>query len=134
MRLLDRMMKLFIASMFAGALMRCAVPLDLDLYSIALDFAYNVVYLQHVGLSPDTAIPGDYTISLMILPIALIPLLYAAINGRWSVASYLIGFFAGYLVTDYLRLGSPLALITGLALFGLGVLLALISRSLKIRG
>ncbi|MDI6718499.1 MAG: hypothetical protein QMD46_02645 [Methanomicrobiales archaeon] len=134
MRLLDRLMKLFIASMFAGALMRCAVPLDLDLFGIGLDFMYNVICLQHAGLSPETAVAGDYTISLMILPIALIPFLYAALNGRWSVASYLTGFFAGYSVTDYLRLGSPLALITGLAFFGMGVFLVLFSRSLKIRG
>ena len=134
MKILDRLMKLFIASMFAGALMRSAVPLDLDLCSIALDIAYNAVFLQYVGISPGITIPGDYTISLMILPIALIPLLYAVINGRWSVISYLIGFFSGYLITDYLRLDSILALLTGLFLFVIGFFLMLYARSLKIRG
>lgn len=133
MRLLDRLMKLLLASLVAGAMMRYAVPAEMDIFTLSLDFTYNLVYLQHVGLSPGMTVPGDYTISLMILPVAVAPLIYAAFSGKWAVLTYLLGFFAGYLMTDYLLLASLLTLLVGVAIFATGFFAVLYTRSLKVK-
>ncbi|HZD42631.1 MAG TPA: hypothetical protein VE134_01100 [Methanomicrobiales archaeon] len=133
MQILDRLMKLFIASMFAGALMRFAVPQDLDVVSITLDFLYNVIYQGYVGLSPGISIPEDFTSSLMILPIALIPLLYAIITGKWSILTYILGFPAGYLLADFLRVESFFSLLIGIFIVLIGFFEVLYVRSVKVR-
>jgi uncharacterized membrane protein len=124
-------MKLLLASAVAGVLMRYAIPRDTDLVSYVGDALVQLVVNQRLIAPEGGGFTTDTMLALAIVPIALIPLLYAAIVGKWGVLSFLFGFFAGYAVADFSRTGNLLLLVAGLVVFAVGVLTVLYARSIR---
>jgi hypothetical protein len=133
MKILDRLMKLLLASAVAGGLMRYAIPLDTDLVSYIGDALFQIVVNQRLVTLEGSGFTTDTMLALAILPIALIPLLYAAMVGRWGVLSFFLGFFTGYAVADFSWTGNLLLLAVGLVVFAFGVLMVLYARSIKMQ-
>ena len=131
MKLLDRLMKLLLASAVAGVLMRYAIPRDTDLFTFAWDAVVQLLVNQRVVTPGGSGFSTDMMLALAIVPIALIPLIYAVIVGKWGVCSFFLGFCAGYAVTDFLRTDNLILLIVGLFIFACGILVVLYARSIR---
>jgi hypothetical protein len=131
MKILDRLMKLLLASAVAGVLMRYAIPRDTDVVSYAGDALFQLVVNHRMLIPEGGGFTPDTMLALAILPIALIPLLYAAIVGRWGILSFFMGFCTGYAVADFSRTGNLLLLVVGLVVFASGVLIVLYARSIR---
>jgi len=131
MKILDRLMKLLLASAVAGVLMRYAIPRDTDLFSFAWDALVQIVVNRRIVMPDGGGFTTEMMLALAIVPIALIPLLYAAIVGKWGVGSFVLGFCSGYAVTDFIRTDNFLLLVAGLVVFAFGVLMVLYARSTR---
>ena len=100
MRLRNALAKLLAGSIIAGLVIRYASPPGEDVLTLFLDsIASAIAQRTPQVLGPEFFTTGVLLQLVILLIIAFAPLLFAFILGRWGIATYLTGFFAGYFAT-----------------------------------
>ncbi|MDD1653054.1 MAG: hypothetical protein LUQ64_00770 [Methanomicrobiales archaeon] len=109
MRGRNALVKLLAVSIIAGLVIRYASRPGEDIFTLFLDALASAMARESPQiLSPQFFTPDVLLQLLFLLLIAFAPLMFAFFLGKWGIATYATGFFAGYFAT----LGTwPLALL-----------------------
>ncbi|MDD1672783.1 MAG: hypothetical protein LUP99_00025 [Methanomicrobiales archaeon] len=76
--------------------MRYTIPSDTDIFGSVIGYLYNSLILHTESSIIGTFNLNDYLLTLMVLPIILGPLIYSVVIGKWGLATFILGFMAGY--------------------------------------
>ncbi|MDD1660232.1 MAG: hypothetical protein LUQ62_03405 [Methanomicrobiales archaeon] len=100
MRPRNALVKLLAGSVIAGLVIRYASRPGEDLVTLFLDSLASAIAQRTPQILGPQFFTTDVLLQLIfLLLIALAPLMFAFFLGRWGVATYLTGFFAGYFAT-----------------------------------
>jgi len=100
MRARNALAKLLAVSFIAGLVIRYASRPGEDLFTLFLEaLASAIAQRTPVILGPQFFTTDVLLQLVFLLLIALAPLMFAFILGKWGVATYVTGFFAGYFST-----------------------------------
>jgi hypothetical protein len=109
MRARNALVKLLAGSVIAGLVIRYASRPGEDLLTLFLDSLASAVAQRTPQVLGPQFFTSDVLLQLFfLLLIAFAPLIFAFFLGKWGVATYVTGFFAGYFATLN---GWPLALL-----------------------
>ncbi|MDD1651880.1 MAG: hypothetical protein LUO86_02460 [Methanomicrobiales archaeon] len=100
MRPRNALVNLLAGSFIAGLVIRYASRPGEDLFTLFLDSLSSFIAQR----TPQVLGAGFFTTDVLLmlvilLIIAFAPLVFAVFLGRWGIATYLTGFFAGYFAT-----------------------------------
>ncbi|MDD1657143.1 MAG: hypothetical protein LUQ41_01620 [Methanomicrobiales archaeon] len=100
MRARNALAKLLAVSFIAGLVIRYASRPGEDLFTLFLEALASAIAQRTPQILGPQFFTTDVLLQLVfLLLIALAPLMFAFILGKWGVATYVTGFFAGYFST-----------------------------------
>lgn len=121
--------KLYIASIFAGLCMRYGFPPEFDIFQATGSLLYHTFVLHtQVNLLGAYHL-DDFLVPLMVLPIALGPIIYAMIVGRYGLLTFSLGFLGGYYIWYFQQTFSLEVLVVAMAMVVIGIVFMIYART-----